>query len=89
MAAEPYKFLRVSTVVFKILAWAAVAFQVVIGLILIVQGGEPVPVGNFELPVRVVGLLNFVAAGLYFFSFWLMKSLIQLLLDIRARQSGG
>ena len=89
MAVAAYRFLRASTVVFKVLAWAAVAFQVVIGLILIVQGGEPVPVGNFELPVRVVGLLNFVAAGPYFFSFWLMKSLIQLLLDIRARQSGG
>ena len=45
------------------------------------------PIGNLALPVRVVGLLNFVAAGLYFFSFWLMKSLIQLLLDIRERQA--
>ena len=85
--AKPYKFLRVSTVVFKVLAWVAVAFQVVTGLILIIQGGEPVPIGNLELPVRVVGLLNFVAAGLYFFSFWLLKSLIQLLLDIRERQA--
>ena len=85
--AQPYKFLRVSTVVFKVLAWVAVAFQVVTGLILIIQGGEPVPIGNLELPVRVVGLLNFIAAGLYFFSFWLLKSLVQLLLDIRERQA--
>ena len=85
--AKSYKFLRVSTIVFKVLAWMAVAFQVVTGLILIIQGGEPVPIGNLELPVRVVGLLNFVAAGLYFFSFWLIRSMIQLLLDIRERQA--
>ena len=87
--AKPYKFLRVSTTVFTVLAWVAVAFQVVTGMILIIQGGEPVSIGTLELPVRVVGLLNFVAAGLYFFSFWLMKSLIQLLLDIREHQPGG
>ena len=85
--AQSYKFLRVSTVILKTLAWVAVAFQVVTGLILIIQGGEPVPIGTFELPVRVVGLLNFVAAGLYFFSFWLMKSVLQFLLDIRERQA--
>ena len=87
--AKPYKFLRVSTGVFKVLAWVAVAFQVVTGLILVIQGGEPVAIGNLELPVRVVGLLNFVAAGLYFFSFWLMKGVLQLLLDIREHQPGG
>ena len=85
--AQSYRFLRVSTTVFKVLAWVAVAFQVVTGMILIIQGGEPVAIGNLELPVRVVGLLNFVAAGLYFFSFWLLKSVIRLLLDIRERQA--
>ena len=85
--AQSYKFLHVSTTVFKVLAWVAVAFQVVTGMILVIQGGEPVSIGNLELPVRVVGLLNFVAAGLYFFSFWLMKSLLQLLLDIREHQA--
>ena len=87
--AQPYKFLRVSAVVFKVLAWVAVAFQVVTGLVLIISGGEPVTIGNLELPVRVVGLLNFVAAGLYFFSFWLLRSVVQLLLDIRDHQPGG
>ncbi len=87
--AQTYKFLHVSTAVFKVLAWVAVAFQVVTGMILIISGGEPVAIGNLELPVRVVGLLNFVAGGLYFFSFWLMKNLIQLLLDIREHQPGG
>ena len=41
--AQSYKFLRVSTTVFKVLAWVAVAFQVVTGMILIIQGGSPCP----------------------------------------------
>lgn len=83
--AQPYRFLRVSVVVFKVLAALVVIVQVVTGLILLIGGGEPVAIGGLELPARIVGVLNFVAAGLYFFSFWLMSSLIRLLLDIRER----
>ena len=86
--AQPYKFLRVSVTVFKVLAWVTVAVQVVTGLILIVTGGEPVLIGGIEIPARLVGVLNFVAAGLYFFSLWLMSSLLRLLLDIRDRLPG-
>lgn len=82
--AEPYKFLKVSATVFKILAWVALAFQSITGLVLIITGGEPVLIGGAEIPARVVGALNFVAAGMYFFSLWLMSSLIRLLLDIRS-----
>ena len=82
---EPYKFLRVSATVFKVLAWVTLVFQVITGLILVIVGGDPVVIGGIELPARVVGVLNFVAAGLYFFSLWLMSSIIRLLLDIRAR----
>ena len=87
--AQPYKFLQVSTVVFKVLAWVALVVQVITGLILLVRGGEPVLIGGAELPVRLVGLLNFVTAGLYFFSFWLMSSIVRLLLDIRGQLPGG
>ena len=66
--AQSYKFLRVSVKVFKVLAWIAVVFQVGTGLVLIIGGGEPVPLGGLEIPARVVGALNFVAAGMYFFS---------------------
>ena len=82
---EPYKFLRVSATIFKVLAWVTLAFQMITGLILVVVGGDPVVIGGLELPARVVGVLNFVAAGLYFFSLWLMSSIIRLLLDIRTR----
>ncbi len=87
--AQPYKFLGISTVVFKVLAWVAVAVQVITGLILVIGGGDPVNIGGIELPARLVGVLNFVAAGIYFFSMWLMSCLIQLLLDIRAQLPGG
>ena len=84
--AQSYKFLRVSVKVFKVLAWVAMIFQVITGLVLVIGGGEAVPLGGLEIPARVVGVLNFVAAAMYFFSMWLMSSLIQLLLDIRDRQ---
>lgn len=86
--AQPYKFLRLGVVIFRVLAWVALALQVVSGLILVISGGEPVTIGGLDVPARVVGILNFVAAAMYFFSLWLMGSLIQLLLDIRSHQAG-
>lgn len=86
---QTYKFLRASVLVFKVLAWLSLAVQVVTGLILIVTGGEPVFVGGVEIPARVVGILNFVAAGMYFFSLSLMSHLIKLWLDIRDGQTSG
>lgn len=85
--AEPYRFLRLSIRVFRVLAWLALAIQVLTGAILLIGGGEPELVGGVEVPARVLGLLSFVAAGMYFFSLWLMGSLIQLWLDIRAHLS--
>ena len=85
---QPYKFLQVSITVFKVLAWVTVAVQVVTGLMLIISGGDPVLIGGAEIPARLVGVLNFVAAGVYFFSLWLMSSLLRLLVDIRERLPG-
>lgn len=83
---ETYKFLRVSIKVFKALAWVSLALQIVTGVILLVVGGEPVMIGGINVPARVVGVLNFVVAVVYFFSLWLMANLIRLWLDIRERQ---
>ncbi|MBI4322856.1 MAG: hypothetical protein HY596_01125 [Candidatus Omnitrophica bacterium] len=87
--AQSYKFLRASTVVFKVLAWVSLVLQVVTGVILLVVGGEPVAIGGIGVPARVVGVLNFVVAGMYFFSLWLMANLIRLWLDIRDRLPGS
>ena len=87
-AGKPRKFLRVSVTVFQVLAWLTLVFQAVTGLILVIGGGEPVFIGGLELPARALGILNFIAAAVYFFSFWLMGSLVRLLLDIRERLPG-
>ena len=87
--AQPYKFLRVSAVVFKVLAWVSLVLQVVTGLILLVGGGQPVTIGGVNVPARAVGVLNFLVAAGYFFSLWLMANLIRLWLDIRDRLPSG
>lgn len=81
-----YKFLRLSVKVFKVLAWVALGLQVVTGLILVIGGGEPILVAGVDIPARVVGLLNFVAGGVYYFSLRLTAELVQLLLDLRDNQ---
>jgi hypothetical protein len=86
------RVLKISVVVFKVLAWVALALQVVAGLILLIFGGEPVAIGGiggFELPARVVGVLNFVAAAVYFCSFWFLSAVVQVLLEVRAHAAGG
>lgn len=85
---RPYQFLRRSALAFRILAWVVLVFQVVTGLFVVIAGGEPVFIGGFDIPARAFGIMNFVAAGLYFFIFWLIGSLIRLLLDIRGRLPG-
>ena len=50
MAQSGEKFLGVSVVVFKILAWVSLVLQVVVGMILIVGGGEPIPIGGVDVP---------------------------------------
>ena len=64
-------FLRVSITVFKVLAYLSLGLQVVVGAILLIGGGEAVPIGGVDIPARVVGLLNFVAGGIYFFMLFL------------------
>lgn len=85
---QTYKFLRTSITVFKVLAWVSLALQVITGVILLVVGGEPVLIGGINVPARVVGVLNFIVAIVYFFSLWLMANLIRLWLDIRERAGG-
>ncbi len=82
---QSYKFLRASVLVFRVLAWLSLALQVGTGVVLVVTGGEPVFIGGVDVPARIVGILNFVAGGIYFFAFWFLSKLVQLLLDIRKR----
>ncbi len=85
MRNDGYKLLHVGATVFKVLAWVALVLQVVMGLILLVGGGDPVLIGGLEVPARVVGILNCISAVVYFFMFLLMSAVIRLLLELHAR----
>ncbi len=83
MMKEPSGLLRVGVRVFKVLAWVSLVVQVLVGLYLLIVGGEAVPVGGVDIPARVVGMLNCVAGVIYFFLLCLASSVIQVLLEIR------
>lgn len=89
MTAKSMKFLQVSVTVFKVLAWVVLVLETLAGLNFLIRGGDPFVIGDYEIPARLVGVMNFVAAGTYFFSFWLVSTLIQLLLDIRKQLPGA
>ena len=84
MAQQGYGFLRVSATVFKVLAWVALVLQTVMGLTVVIGGGPAVPIGGLDVPARLVGVMNIVAAVIYFFLFMLVSAVIRLLLDLHA-----
>lgn len=83
MASQGYGFLKGSATVFKVLAWVSLILQVVVGLVLLIGGGQAVPIGGVDVPARVVGILNCVAGGIYFFLWLFLSHIVRLLLDIR------
>ncbi len=85
MTAKESSVLRFGVTLFKILAWIALVVQGLAGIALVVTGGEPVLIGGLDVPARVVGLLNLVAAVVYFFMFLLMSAVIRLLLELHAQ----
>jgi heme A synthase len=85
--AQGQGFLRTSVRVFAILAWVSLGIQVIVGMAVLVLGGPPVPIGGAELPARVVGLLNFLAAAIYWFLFTYLSRLTKLLLEIHSSLS--
>lgn len=84
-----YGMVQIGVKVFKVLAWLSLVIQGILGIVLLVTGGEPVPVGGVDVPARVVGVLNIIAAGIYFFMLCLMANVLQLLLDLRGRAGGS
>jgi hypothetical protein len=82
-------FLHLGATIFKVLGWIALVLQVVIGLILLIGGGPDVPVGGVDIPARLVGVLNLVAAAIYWFMFTFISQLTKLLLEIHAKVSGS
>ena len=83
------KYLRVSAVVFKVLAWLSLAIQIIVGVILLVMGGPDVPIGGVDIPARLVGVLNCVGGAIYFFFLLLISKTLRVLLDVHQRVGGG
>lgn len=84
-----YRFLGLGVKVFQVLAWVSLVIQALLGLVLLVTGGAPVPVGGVDVPARLIGVLNCVASVIYFFMLNLIADGIQLLLELRAKVVGG
>ena len=80
---KPYGLVSLGVTVFKVLAWVSLVIQVVVGLIVLVSGGEAVPIGGIDVPARLIGLLNCIAGVLYFFILLLVSTVLRLVLDIR------
>ena len=82
------RFVRVGATVFMVLAWLSLVVQVLVGLFILVIGGEPVQMGGAEIPARAVGVLNFLAAAVYWFLFMFVSHVTRLLLELHRTVSG-
>ena len=82
---DEYRIVRIGVIVFKVLAWLSLLIQGALGIVLLVTGGPPVPIGGVDVPARLVGVLNCVAAGIYFFLLLLIANVLKLLLEVRGR----
>ncbi len=75
---EEYKFLKVGSTIFKILAWASVVLGVISALVIFIGGGTP------DAP-RSTGFIGLLLGAIYYFIFFIASELIKLLLDMREK----
>ena len=80
--AKSYGFLKAASLIFKVLAWVALALLVVVGIVTVVTGGTA------DVP-RWTGLVFLVLGGWSFFQLFTFGSLIRLLLDLSNQSSGS
>jgi len=79
---DRYKFLSVGSVIFKVLAWAAVIVGVISAVVIFIGGGTP------QAP-RLTGFVGLLLGAVYFFIFYTASEVIKLLLDIVAKINKG
>jgi len=72
---EKYKFLKVSAVVFKVLAWVSLIIGVIAGIVIFIGGGTP------EAP-RNTGFVGILLGIVYLFIFYTASEVISLLIEI-------
>ncbi|MFC1623723.1 hypothetical protein ACFL28_00165 [Candidatus Omnitrophota bacterium] len=76
------KFLKISSIIFKVLAWVSLAFGFISGVIIFIGGGGP------DAP-RATGFVAILLGMVYFFISFTASGVIALLLDIRTKLDKG
>lgn len=73
---KKYKFLKVGSIIFKVLAWVALALGIISCVVIFIGGGTP------EAP-KFTGLIGLLLGAIYFFLFHVAGCVIRILLDIK------
>ena len=87
--AQPYQVLKIGRVVLLALAYLVAGINLIAGVMLLVTGGEPIPVGELgpEIPARLFGVIGIlISTPLSFVLLYLPSGMIHLLLDLRAQK---
>jgi len=79
---NPYKFLGISSTIFKVLSWVSLVVGVVAGIVIFVGGGTP------EAP-KYTGFIGILLGVVYLFIFLTSSEIITLLLEIRGKLDKG
>ena len=75
---KDFKLLSISSIIFKVLAWASLAIGIIAAIVIFIGGGTP------EAP-RTTGFIGLLLGLVYFFLFLVTSEIISLLLEIRAK----
>lgn len=76
--ARSQKFLNISSIVFKVLAWVSVALGLISAIVIFVGGGTP------EAP-KITGFIGLLLGVVYFFICFTASELIRVILEIRSK----
>lgn len=79
---KDYKFLKIGSVIFKVMAWVSVVVGVISAIVIFIGGGTP------EAP-RITGFVGLLLGLVYFFIFFIASEVIALLLDVRNKLEKG
>ena len=80
---KEYRFLEAARVIFKLLAWAALAMFVLVGF---VTSGikESALAPEIPVPPKITSVMYLVMGGLYWLVSYTLSEIIGILLDIKA-----
>ena len=79
---KSYKFLGISAIIFKVLAWLSGVIGIISAIVIFIGGGTP------EAP-RMTGFIGLLLGLVYFFIFFTAAEVIALLLDLRNKADKG